>query len=553
MASNQGNTLLQQALLERARREQARRQQSQRTLGETLYENIVGRGEIDTPGERAGSVLKAARAGMMRGAASLPGLPADLAQLGIAGMERIGALPPADQRRQGYLERALPYINSEAMRGYLASVPFLESEYRDPTLAGQYGATTGEFIGGGAGGRIKPMVAAGVASETAGQMTAGSEMEPYARMAAGMAGPSLARAGSSAVRSAISPYGGANPRRIELANVLEKYGVPVTAGQRVGAPSLQRAEGDFMELPQREAFTREVMRTIGEDATYVTPSVLQGASKRIGDVFETATQGVDVAPSLNTLARMNNAIQSFKTLKPAASAPPIFEEVNKRLIDAANTGTPIPADVLASWRSNFSKLTRSNDAEIRDTAIDAVELLDDEIASALSAAGRADDLAALQQARAQWRNFKAIEQSLSGKGGAGGLVSPAQLRAAVVSQNRGQFLRGQRGDLGELAAAGDIVMTPPPAAPAGGVRTIQGAGRLVTAAGGGGAAMAAGADPLSTLLAAGAGAALPSAYEAFIRSRGGQSYMANQLLGPAPPVTLSDVMRTIPGGLLQVE
>ena len=64
------------------------------------------------------------------------------------------------------------------------------SEYRSPLVAGQYGGTLGEFTGGAAampiGGPLRAMgstVLPAIASETAGQITKGTEYENMARIA----------------------------------------------------------------------------------------------------------------------------------------------------------------------------------------------------------------------------------------------------------------------------------------------------------------------------------------------------------------------------------
>jgi len=75
---------LEAALLEKARRERAAREPS---LGDRIYENVVGRGEVDTPGERLGQNIRGGAAATVRGIASVPGVLGDLYQ-GAAGLGR---------------------------------------------------------------------------------------------------------------------------------------------------------------------------------------------------------------------------------------------------------------------------------------------------------------------------------------------------------------------------------------------------------------------------------------------------------------------------------
>ena len=136
---------LKAALLERARREKARRQEAQpeRSFGDMLYENIIGSGEVDTPGERLGQLIRGAGAATARGIADVPALPANLLQLAASGYEKLtGAEEPSA------VSRALEALPDT--REMLAAVPVIgpESQYVAPGTAGEYISTIGEFAGG---------------------------------------------------------------------------------------------------------------------------------------------------------------------------------------------------------------------------------------------------------------------------------------------------------------------------------------------------------------------------------------------------------------------
>lgn len=173
----------------------------ERSFGDMLYENVIGRGDVDTPGEKLGQYIRGAGAAVARGLADVPAIPVNIAQLGALGVEKL-----AGMEQPSAVSRGLAKLPDT--REMLASVPVIgpESEYVAPGRAGRFIATGGEFVGSGAGlggaRAIPQALGAGVASEGAGQLFEGSSLEPYARVAGGVAG-ALAVGGVEAAIQAI--------------------------------------------------------------------------------------------------------------------------------------------------------------------------------------------------------------------------------------------------------------------------------------------------------------------------------------------------------------
>jgi len=193
------NIALQQALLERARREQARRTQTQTQSGPgilgSIYENVIGSGAADTPGEQAGELIKGLGAGAMRGITELVGLPGSAMQ-GIDYLTRRAGLIPEE-----YRSPVAEAMSGAGLRRGLEQVTGGASEYVAPGTAGEFAGTVGEFVGGGVGGKLKPLVAGGLASEAAGQMTEGTALEMPARIAGAFFGPVALQTGNKTVQA----------------------------------------------------------------------------------------------------------------------------------------------------------------------------------------------------------------------------------------------------------------------------------------------------------------------------------------------------------------
>lgn len=506
-------------------------------------------------------VVKSAGAGLARGATGLLDLPGavfgGMSSLAGKGLEATGLVSPefAQQMAQSAAQ-SFPGGTGNTFRGGAADLTGGATEYTGQTLPGQFAGTVGEFLPGAIAGpgnmarnALMYGVLPGVASEAAGQATEGTAMEPWARALAAIGAPLAASAVTKGVKAVISPYGGADPERLKLAKVLDDFGVSITAGQRTGAEGLRRAEGatgrgQEIMAQQADDFTKAALKTIGTDATRATPEVLASTAKRIGTVFDDVLQGVDVMPDAQALADFSAAMATYRQLAPKATSVPLLENINKELVRSFRGGAPIPAKTLSTWRSSLSQLTTSADTATREAALAALEAVDNSLASTLTAAGRADDLARLTEARGQWRNYLAIQKAASraGEERALGVISPSALRNELALQGRTAYATGRRGDIGNLARAGEAVMKPLPTVAAGGVRNVPGVSALLSGAAGSAIGGPAGAV---------AGMLAPSVYNAARMTAPIQAYLANQLVSRGGNVLTPDILRTVPGLLAQ--
>ena len=532
--------------------EQARRAEG-RTWGAALYDNLIGdpMDGVDSYGEKAVRFLndagKATGAGLSRGVTGLADLPGALVggygNLVAAGLEKNGLTSPetAEMVRQGIVATS-PSGDGSMFRDAASAVTGGATDYRGEGRIAKYAGTIGEFLPGAAlfGGMspsnlLKYGIMPGVSSEAAGQLTEGSAMEPYARFAGALAGgilPDLLKKGAAKL---ISPYGGADPERLKLAAVLDDYGIPISAGQRVGSEALRRKESftqggqDLMET-QAEAFTKAALKTTGTDATRATPEVMKATADRIGSVFDDVVKGVDVTPDPQAVTALSQAVDTYKSLAPTSGQAPLIGNILKDTVKAARGGNTIPAATLKVWRSNLSKLTVSADDATRAAAVEALEAVDDMMATALNTAGRADDVARLAEARMQWRNFLAVQRAATGagEGAAAGLVSPSALRNSVVGQGRSGYAQGTRGDIADLARAGEAVMKKlPTSGTAENIRAMLPSG-VWGGIGAGGGAMT--GNPMLAMIGAAAGTMVPGALGALRMSGPVQAYLANQIL-----------------------
>ena len=519
---------------------------NERGVGAMLYDNIFGNSQdgVDSPGEKLGrgvnDFLHASEAGLARGVVGLAGLPGTASDAFDAGMtyagKKVGIIPEEWNAPQNT-------FSGSNMTAAMSDLTGGATDYKGETRASRMAGTVGEFLPGAAlfggmspGNLTRFGVVPGVASETAGEMAKDSEYEGLARFGGALAGALIPGMAHKSIAKLISPHGGVDPERLKLVKVLDDFGVKVTAGQKVGNEAMRRKEGftsggaAFSEA-QREAFTGAALKTAGTDALRATSDVLADTAKRIGSVFDDVTKGVDVTPSAGDLTALSGAVSTYKSLAPTSTRAPLISDVFKDVTKAFRGGNTIPAATVNTWRSNLSKLTTSGDAATRDAAQAGMDAIDDMLTAALQGAGRAADVARLATARSEWRNFRAIQQAATGAGenAAVGMLSPSALRNAVVQQGRAGFAQGRRGDIADLAKAGEGVMKQlPTSGTPEGLRALL-PGGLWSASG---AAAGSFMGPLGAFGGAALGAMFPAVAGAVRMSGPVQSYLGNQIMGP---------------------
>lgn len=462
--------------------------------------------------------------GVARGAADLIGLPGTLNNLFDQGVSYVTGMKAPPQN---------PF-NSQNARAGLSAVSGGATDYKPTTTTGEYASTVGEFLPGAAlFGGVNPSnllvngVAPALTSEAAGQLTEGSVVEPYARIAAALITPSV-------VRRAITPIG-VSPERQAASEILRSEGVQPTAGQITGSRNLRAMESELgggsaanvMER-QGEQFTAAALRRAGIDAERATPEVIDDAFTRIGKDFDNLASRNQIIPDPQFGQDLGNTYRQYVSVTPESARSPIVEDLVSDLTAKATTG-PIAGDFFQRTTSRLAKMIRgTNDIDRKEALQGIRDALDDAMERSITQANP-NDLGAWQSARTQYRNMLVLEKAATGAGenAASGLISPSSLRNAVVQQGRRAYARGQ-GDFADLARSGEAVMRPLPdsgTATRLNARTLGG----ITGAGGGIAATAAG-GPMAGVAGALAGAALPMVAGRALMSSPVQRYLANALL-----------------------
>jgi len=424
-------------------------------------------------------VAKSAGIGVAQGAIGLATLPGNIEQLGRMGINKVAEWSGAEG----------PVVDPQSVLPNYDGVKrgierkFTGEFYKPKTTAGEYARTVGEFAPAAVGGpaswasRAIRVAVPAAASETAGQLTEGTALEPWARLAGALAGGRVANAGQRAVTPLPT-----DPARQNAVKVLESEGVTsLTAGQKTGRHALRWAESASkdtalsggkaaqMEARQAEQFTRATLKRAGINADRATPDVMDRAFTSLGSTFDALTARNNLVPTKYFMNRLQKIGDDYAAMTAEPMRAPIVGEVIKVLRDPATRQNGVlPGRLYQQYRSGLGKAAqglRARDPAAANAIRDVIDVLDRtmEVSIRSFKGNNRGDLGAFQKVRGNYRNLLAIEDAASGAGeaAASGLISPSALRNAVKKQGKRAYVRG-KGDFAELARAGELVMKPLP-------------------------------------------------------------------------------------------
>ena len=387
-----------------------------------------------------------------------------------------------------------PKAPAPTVRDKVAELTGGYSEYESPLKIGQYGGTIGEFGGGAAilpiGGPLRSVgssVLPAIASETAGQATAGTEYEDMARIAAAVSVPAaqaaltptmrrIASGPSADVKANIT--GSTRPQSVET---LERAGVTdVSAGQKIGSEALMRLEDNLgPSTTAQTQLTQAVAREAGivSDAGVISQSAIQSNLARLRDGFNRAD---DLAGGIPTQVEGMNAVNlvsaAEEMMSEGVKVPKVLVNVANEIGNAFVDGKVLNAATIKQMRAKLNKALKTYapamDKQIeRELAEDLLETLDDMVKRQISETSPEflDEFAKIRQ---QYRAHLTMERALTGGGAAkaAGIITPESLASATARREGVSYTRGTGSDLAELARASQEVLTPLPRVAEGGVR-----------------------------------------------------------------------------------
>lgn len=485
-----------------------------------------GNSWLDTAADYGG----AAAAGLVRGATGLIGLPGTLGDLFNDGMSWA----------TGSEKLPRSQFSANSIQNFASDLSGGATDYRGDSRGAKVVGGAAEFIPGAvAFGGLSPSnilrygALPGAAQEVAGQLTEGSQLEPYARVASALIAPAIPALASKA----ISPFSGTiAPDRQAAIDSLTSRGIQPTAGQATGSQRLLAAESELageLGVKASEQLTEAALKSAGINATKATPEALEAGYKALGSQFDDLASRSSAPFTSKIQDDLLNVVSDY--IEDAPAVAPVVENTINRIAEFArqNNGV-LSGEAYQKMRSFIGgKANSIQDFGTKSALRDIQSVLDDAVEAGLNAA----DKAAWQQVRQQYRNYLTVERAATSAGAnaASGIISPAQLRSAVVNTQGRRSYAHATGELQDLARSAEQIMTPLPNSGTAlrlGARTLGGVG---AGAGGGAGALMGGAP--GAMMGAAAGVAAPYVAGAALSSKPVQQYLLNQV---APNMSVID-------------
>jgi hypothetical protein len=289
----------------------------------------------------------------------------------------------------------------------------------------------------------------------------------------GLAGGGMAPA---AILKSMSPVF-INEARGAATELLESEGVKsITAGQRTGSKATEYWEGYLGDAPfaggkataaREEAgkqFTRAALRRAGVNSDLATPKTIDDAFKRIGGDMDAIASRNNVKVDAKLANEILTANDEYNLVVQEGSRRPIIQKTVDDILSRTAQSPEISGEQVQAFRSRLLRLQRGafSDPEYSNALGNIVEAIDGAISRSIRSPA---DLDAWKLARRQYRNLIPLAKAATGAGeqAAEGIITPAKLRQALTSDQRGRrdYARG-RGDFSTLSHAGNLIMTPLP-------------------------------------------------------------------------------------------
>lgn len=311
---------------------------------------------------------------------------------------------------------------------------------------------------GGAAAKIVPAMAGGMASEAAGQATAGTPWEIPARLAGGLAG------GLAGAKAVTPLKANLTPEQARLVQIAKDKEIPMTVGQETGRgrgieSALARfptSAGQFAKAgeTQRGALINDALDEMGQVGTKLDPQTMGRVAAKASSDFDAArnaTQRVELQPDF-----FNKAGAAVGKYTENEAASNIIPGVAKKLDDFFDPKLmkdgPFPELDGTQYQQFRKSLNDSVDALYgagNSGAAKAMQGIRTALDDAAEASLPADKMAAWKEARKNWSTYKILSKATAGgtvESRAAGDLSPSAL-TSVLRQRQGvdQFAKTEGG------------------------------------------------------------------------------------------------------------
>lgn len=257
-----------------------------------------------------------------------------------------------------------------------------------------------------------------------------------------------------------------DPETRALVQKAENLGINLRGPQISNSPFVQYADSTLRGLPAmgygatdaavHGQFNKALAAQIGENATKITPDVMQAAKTRLGASYDAIVPSLAIKPDDAFISRLADIDHEAGQTLPDSEQKPIKTQINN-ILNGFKDGQEMPGDYahnLIKKGSPLDRVMKSSDPNVAHYAGQIREALND----AMQSNAPPEVAQQLAQTNAQYKAMKTIEPLVEKS--TTGDMSPALLMQAVRKSYGGMAYNGG-GDMGDLARIGQRFLKEP--------------------------------------------------------------------------------------------
>ena len=250
----------------------------------------------------------------------------------------------------------------------------------------------------------------------------------------------------------------------ENVKILRDAGVPVDVAQATGSQFLNRTKAALSDNPftagketefiatQQSAYNKAIAKTMGEDATAITPDIISNAKNRLGSIYDDLYNkyGAKISGQVyKDLASVRD--DALKTL-PASEQNIVKNIVDDIINKASENRSVLTGQQFQAQKKLLDRLIAQN-SNVSIYAQDLKEVL---LSGLKNSIKNPDDIALLKKTNTQYGNMKKIEDVVLKN--EQGNISPSLLSNSLATKAKRNALYAEDNELAKLARAGKDIL-----------------------------------------------------------------------------------------------
>ena len=249
---------------------------------------------------------------------------------------------------------------------------------------------------------------------------------------------------------------------------LRDAGVPIDVAQATGSAFLNRTKAALMDNPftagkeevfaaaQKAAYNKAISKTMGEDASAITPEVISAAKQRLGENYDTIASRNNIQFDKDMNLSLKNIEEEAQQVLNPEQFSTIKKQIDNILAKADSNGGALHGEQYQSIKRVLDKISGGRDTDTAQYSRDLKEALLAGLSRSAEASGNKADVALLKLTNKQYSNMKKIEDVVLKN--PQGDVSPSLLSNSLATKAKRYSIYQDDPELANLARAGKLVL-----------------------------------------------------------------------------------------------